>query len=283
MKIVVDVSSWQDTYTFEKFKLLVDNGVDAAIIRAGFFNTEDRMLKTFVGWCNVLKIPFGLYWYFYPNSVSVQGEKFIEVARNYDAKCLWSDVEEHTGSQSFLDGYYKTEFTKIKNAFPNKIVGNYSGGWVLDSYIPTLYKWAKAYPYWNAHYVKYYTWYKNYIASLGGTWDSSAKTISISNLKNIMVEIEKHPVTSAAGFDKTNLWQCITYIPFTELTEGQRHLDFNICQDLDFELLFGKTSVPPVEPPVDPMILEKAYRVDELRHMKEKVDKLFTDRIAELS
>ena len=354
MKIVIDVSAYQSVYNFEKFKLLINSGVSAVIIRAGCYYTEDTMLLTFVNWCKQLNVPFSLYWYLYPNTTSTQADKFITVAKKYpENNGLWIDVEEHTGSASFLDGYYKSEFTKVKNAFPDKLVGIYSGGWILNTYIPNMYKWAAQYPYWDAYYVKYTAWWKAYIASLGGTWDSSAKTISIANLKNIMLEIEKHPIVHANGMN-TLLWQCITYIPFTELTEGQRHLDFNICTDANFAKLFkvvpgeimetnavvtanvlnvrsspyvnwfnkvgqfvkgerinvesvdenmwGKVTypivgyvsmgyvvkdavvIPPVVPPVvDPMILEKAYRIDELKHRKEEIIKLFDDRIDELS
>ena len=38
----------------------------------------------------------------------------------------------------------------------------------------------------------------------------------------------------------------------------------------------------PVVPPTPPAIDEKAYRIDEARHLKEKVDKVFDDRIEEL-
>jgi len=350
MKIVIDVSLYQNVYNFDKFKLLIDSGVDAVIIRAGCYYTEDAMLLTFVNWCKQLNIPFSLYWYLYPNTTSTQADKFISVAKKYpESNGLWLDVEEHTGSASFLDGYYKSEFMKVKNAFPDKLVGIYSGGWILNTYIPNMYKWAGQYPYWDALYVKYAPWWRTYIASLGGTWDSSAKTISIANLNNIMLEIEKHPVVHANGMN-TLLWQCITYIPFTELTEGQRHLDLNICSDVNFSKLFkevpgeimdtnavvtanvlnvrsspnvpllswtnivgkfvkgdrinvesvvdmwGKVTYPiagyvsmgyvvkdTVVIPPDQMALEKAYRIDELRHRKEEIIKLFDDRIAELS
>jgi hypothetical protein len=235
MKIVVDLSLYQDSYSFEKFKLLIDSGVDAVIIRAGCYYTPDRMLDTFVEWCRRLKVPYGLYWYFYPQSNSGQATKFIEVAKMYpDAKNIWLDVEEHTGSADFLNGYYKSEFTKIYFAFPEKIVGIYSGGWVVDTYIPKMYEWAGKYPYWDAHYIKYYTWWMEFVKKIS----------SISALEDIMLEIEKHPVSHAKGFI-TLLWQCITYIPFAELTEWQRHLDFNICSDDNFNFLFGEVAVEP--------------------------------------
>jgi len=240
MRIVIDVSSYQDSYPFEKFKLLIDSGVDAVIIRAGCYYTPDRMLDTFVEWCRRLRVPYGLYWYFYPQTNSGQAEKFIEVARLYpDAQGLWLDVEEHTGKESYLDAFYKTEFTKIKNAFPVRLVGIYSGGWVVDTYIPNMYKWAGQLPYWDAHYIKYYTWWQKYVLGVG----------SISKLKNIMEEISRHPVGHAAGFE-TLLWQCITYIPFTELTYWQRHLDWNICSDENFIKLFGEHISEPLPQPV---------------------------------
>lgn len=239
MKIAIDVSLYQDSYDYDKFKLLVDNGVDACIIRAGCYYSPDRMLSTFVEWCRRLKIPYALYWYFYPQASSGQANKFIEIAKQYpDAKGLWLDVEEHTGTSSFLDGYYKSEFIKVLRAFPDKLVGIYSGGWVLNNYIPNMWKWANKYPYWNAHYVKYYTWWINYV-----------KTIkSISQLEAVMAEIEKHPVGQVNNMPAM-LWQCVTYIPFAELTEWQRHLDWNICSDENFAKLFGVVIEEPLPEP----------------------------------
>jgi len=235
VKIVVDVSVYQDSYQFEKFKLLIDSGVDAVIIRAGCYYTPDRMCETFVEWCRRLKVPFGLYWYFYPQPNSGQADLFIKTAKLYpDNKGLWLDVEEHTGSPDFLNGYYKTEFAKILHAFPERLVGIYSGGWVVDNYIPDMYKWAAKYPYWDAHYVKYYTWWQEYV-----------KTVrSISELENVMLEIAKHPVSHADGFT-TLLWQCITLIPFVELSNWQQHLDYNICSDEQFAYLFGEVIEEP--------------------------------------
>ena len=240
MKTIIDVSVYQDCYQFDKFKLLIDSGVDAVIIRAGCYYAVDRMCETFVGWCRKLNVPFALYWYFYPQTNSKQANVFIETAKLYpDNKGLWLDVEEHTGSASFLDGYYKSEFMKVLYSFPNKLVGIYSGGWVLDQYIPNMYRWAAQYPYWDAHYVKYYTWWMKFVLTIK----------SISSLESVMAEIERHPVSHAKGFT-TLLWQCITFIPFTELTSWQRHLDYNICTDENFVKLFGGVLTQPLPLPV---------------------------------
>jgi len=253
LKIVIDISVYQDCYVFWKFRYLVRKcKIDGVIIRAGCGYIEDRMLSKYVHWCRLLKIPFGLYYYFYPGlDLNYQVNKFIELARKHkNCKNLWIDVEEFrnysTGdvlNPDHLNGFYKSAFMNIKSAFPAKVVGNYSGGWVLNPYIPQFYTWAKDYPYWNADYAKYYSWYHVYMNSLGANWDNSDRPIDISLLPDILAEISRHPVMSPIGMGEPQLWQCITYLPFKQLTYWQQHLDWNITTVENFELLFGEEVV----------------------------------------
>ena len=276
MKIVIDVSVYQNTYTFEQFKLLINNGVAGVIIRAGAAHSEDNMLPTFVSWCRTLYIPYGLYFYVYPGlGIKYQAELFEMLISEYpDCKSVWIDIEEYknpssgtTYSPDILNAFYKGVFDYIKAAFPDKIVGNYSGGWVLDSYMKQAWTWINTAPYWNAAYVKYYSWWHNYMNSLGASWDSDLRQISIANLSMIMAEIERHPLVGPAGVVKVSMWQAITFIPFVELSSWQKHLDYNICND--FDLIFG----PPAPPPA-PVIGEKDYRIDELKWLRLELDKV---------
>lgn len=248
MKIVIDISEYQSSYPFWKFAYLVRKcKIDGVIIRAGCAYKQDKMLYKFVRWCRLLNIPFGLYYYFYPGlSLNVQVDNFIALAKKYKAcKNLWVDVEEWrnytTGAAhnpDYLNGFYKSVFTEVKKAFPDKIVGTYSGGWVLNKYIPNFHTWAKDHPYWNADYAKYYAWYWVYMDSLGANWDNSDRPIDISLLPEILTEISKHPVQLPIGMTRSVLWQCISYLPFTQLTEWQRHLDWNITTDENFKTIF---------------------------------------------
>jgi hypothetical protein len=259
MNIFIDVSNYQNCYTFEQFKLLITNGVTGVIIRAGCAHDEDDMLPTFVKWCRELGIPFANYFYFYPGLLlTSQIELFVELATEYpDCTSLWVDVEEYknftTGivySADALNAFYKTIFMRLKVALPNKFIGNYSGNWVLDKYIPKFYTWASVYPYWNAYYVKYFPWWWAFIASLGGSWDSDLLPISITNLRKIMETINLHPVPKPIGMTKIDGWQCITFIPFKELTYWQRRLDLNICTDESYFRIFGNNpNIPPIPPP----------------------------------
>jgi len=150
-----------------------------------------------------------------------------------------------------LNGIYKTIFMMIKTALPGKTVGNYSGNWVINKYIPKFWMWAKDYPYWNAFYVKYFYWWWSFISSLGGKWDSDLLTISIANLRRIMEKIAANPVPDPLGMEgKVTAWQCITFIPFTELTYWQRRMDWNITSDDGYKVIFGDAVVPEVVPEV---------------------------------
>jgi hypothetical protein len=268
-KIVIDMSVYQNVYTFEKLKLLRDMGVTHVIIRAGVAHSEDDMLPTIVLWCRLLGLTFSLYFYFYPGlNLRAQVELFEALIAEYpDCKSVWVDVEEYRNFTTnipyggdVLNAFYKTIHTYLRNAFPGKLIGNYSGNWVLDRYIPKFYLWARDYPYWNAYYVKYFSWWRYYLSALGANWDNDLRLISITKLPEIMNQIQMHPVPLPNGMTKANLWQCITFIPFKELTYWQRRLDWNICSDADFEYLFGSSATTP--PPVPtPVPTGRQYRV----------------------
>jgi len=261
MKIVGDFSWYQGSLTLAKFKQFKDNGMDGAILRAGCSYAKDVTAPRFADYCNALDIPFGLYWYFYPGmSIDTQVRGFVEVIKSLpNTKCAFIDLEEYALNgivfpQSKLDAFYKTVYMQVASVFPR--TGVYSAKWVLDSFVPNAYKWINTAPfYWNANYVKYYPWWKTYMASLGASWADDSKQISISNLNTIMLEIDKHRSTEAlpTGISRSDLWQCITYIPFldSQLSHYEKNQDYSICRDEDFIKLFGGTYIPPI-PPVTP-------------------------------
>jgi len=258
MKIVVDLSLYQDSYSLEKFKLL---DIDGVIIRAGAAHSEDDMLPTFVKWCRELGLPFGFYFYYYPGlAVKSQCELFEVLVNEYpDCLSVWVDIEEtkyfssgNVISPDTLNAFYKTVFAYMRDAFPNKIVGNYSGGWVLNTYIPKAYLWINTAPYWSAYYVKPFTWYQNYIRSLGAEWDKEIPTIPVSSLRKIMEKINNYWPPNPLGVTTVNLWQALTWFPYLDqLTYWQKHIDINICSDENFTLLFGEVvAQPPTEEPM---------------------------------
>ena len=261
MKIVLDFSWYQGSLTLAKFKQFKDNGMSGAILRAGCSFAKDTTAPRFADYCTALDIPFGLYWYFYPGmNLDTQVRGFTEVIKALpNAKCAFIDVEEYAlngvvFSQTKLDAFYKTVYMQVASVFPR--TGVYSAKWVLDTYTPNAYKWINTTPfYWNANYVKYYPWWKTYMASLGASWDNDSKQISISNLPAIMLEIDKHRPQEALpnGITSSDLWQCITYIPFldSQLSHYEKNQDYNICRDEDFIKIFSGTYIPPI-PPVTP-------------------------------
>ena len=248
MRTICDFSWFQNTYTLEKFKLL---NLDGAIFRAGCSTNFDSTAHEFAEFANECKVPFGLYWYFYPGvNLQKQCDLFIQSIKAFpELKNAWIDVEEHTGTASQLDLFYKTVYQTIKKSYPK--VGIYSAAWVMDTYIPNMYKWMQGVPYWNAHYCKYYLWFQDYIKSLGGSWKDDTKLIPISNLTGIMQFIYDNRKYEALpkGIKKSLMLQTITFLPFRELSVYERHLDYNICSDEDFVTMFGGTYIPPIEVP----------------------------------
>jgi uncharacterized protein YgiM (DUF1202 family) len=272
-----DMSYWQSSYSLEKFKLLKTYGMVAAIHRAGYATTKDTLVDTLVSYSRTTGTPYGLYWYLYPSvSAQSQATAFANVCKQFpDAKSFFIDAEHYANgsgvsySPDFLNTFYRNVYTYTTQAMPGKKVGIYSAAWCVDNYFPKLASLIQAVPYWNASYIKYAPWWRLYIASLGGSWADSSKLISISNLPNIMTEIEKHnaEMVLPKGVSHWEAWQCITFIPFSELGKWERNLDYNIAPATTYKEWFGidvGVVPPPVveepEPPKPPYV-SKQYAV----------------------
>ena len=299
------MSFWQSTYTLESIKILKDAGMKAVVLRAGYANSEDTLLSTLVSYCDELDIPFGLYWYLYPeDNYQNQIDKFVSVIKKYpDTKNAVLDFEEYkmpslsnilsidiggsrlgsnyekhmdalhkkglavtttklsaNYSTKYLSAFYKNSHDALKKALTIPIM-DYSAKWCIDGYFPEVASWLKPEFYWNAAYVKYYLWYQDFITSLGGSWGSSDKLISISNLSIIMAEVEKHwdEQPLPLGIDGCIAWQFNSFFPFEELTKGQRNIDANLAPSSTFKKYFdldleGGEPLPEIESDIIDMV-----------------------------
>jgi len=163
-------------------------------------------------------------------------------------------------SPSYLNTFYKDSYDLLASKFPNKKVMIYSGAWILDGYVPDAYKWIRNVPYWNASYVKYFSVYQTYIASLGGSWGDESKLISITNLPKILDKIQtlENVSTMPAGLTEKVAWQCITFMPIREMTWG-RNLDINLFPPKTLVEFFGKDEEPLPPPTPDGKILDVTF------------------------
>ena len=283
LKLSIDVSRYQENLTKDLFKQLVDNGVSFVIFKAQGVKqgtsiiAEDPKAELFKAWCLEFKIPYGIYIYTYPGisfDVQIAFTKNMQV--KYNPKITFLDAEEYKNystnlpySTSYLNTFYKKYYDAVTG-----VKGIYTGDWFIKQYVPEMVNWLKDVDYlWWAWYYRYYWSWKLFMVSLG------TEPISITKLPNVVSWLEnKTPGTMDLKWD---IWQFESYMKVREMgnvSTNLFHFDWNVIPETIHAEIFGETP-----PPVDPMVLEKAYRVDELRHMKEKVDKLFTDRIAELS
>ena len=156
-------------------------------------------------------------------------------------------------SSTYLSTFYKTSHDALKTALPNMKIADYSAKWCIDGYFPQVSSWLKPSFYWNAAYVKYYTWYQDFMQSLGASWGDSTNLISISNLPAILAEVEAHwneqPLPT--GIPGCMAWQFNSFFPFIELTKGQRNIDMNLAPASTFKEYFnleleGGEPLPPV-------------------------------------
>ena len=267
---MVDWSNWQSAHTLASMDLLQKNGLTGAVTRGGFAVSEDLLLATIVNYFRVLRIPYGLYWYLYPGVPAIdQVNAFIKVLNKYpDATCgFFLDLEEYksiTGvvfTKAYLEKFYLDCYTKLVSLLPGKKIGIYTAVWCVSTYFPAVTTWLPKTNGWYADYVKYYRWYQDYITSLGGSWGDNTKPISISNMSNIFAEIGKRKPNIPVGMVDCGIWQCITFIPFKELTIGQRNLDYNLLTPAAWKYWFNVTVETPPTPPLPPPLNAKTYVV----------------------
>jgi hypothetical protein len=127
----------------------------------------------------------------------------------------------------------------------------YTAVWCVSTYFPAVTNWIPKNNGWYADYVKYYAWYQDFITSLGGSWGDNTKSISISNAPAIFTEIGKRVPNIPYGMNNWGIWQCITFIPFSELTYGQRNLDYNLLTKAGWKYWFNiDVEIVPPQPPV---------------------------------
>lgn len=155
-------------------------------------------------------------------------------------------------SSTVLSTFYKNSYDFLKYQLPSMKVWTYSAKWCIDGYFPQVSGWIEPSFYWNAAYVKYYTWYQDFIESLGGSWGSSENLISITSLPAIAAEVEKHwnEQPLPIGINGCVAWQFGSFFPFVELTKGQRNFDLNIAPASTFKEYFdleleGGEPLPP--------------------------------------
>ena len=102
MRKAIDVSYHQGKIDWSAVRR---SGIDAAIIRAGYRTTFDRMAKYNVKEALKNNIEIGLYWFIYVDQKSIyeNAQSFIEFAREYKDGIkhkLWADWEYATDEKS---------------------------------------------------------------------------------------------------------------------------------------------------------------------------------------
>jgi len=283
MRLGVDLSRYQEDLTKELFKQLIDNGLSFVIFKVQGVKqgtsilTEDPKAETYKSWCLEYGVPYGIYIYTYPG---IYFKDQIAMTKNmqlkYTPKITFIDAEEYLNLSTnlpyapvYLNDFYKKYYDSLEG-----VRGVYTGDWFVEKYCPQMVNWLAGVDYlWWAWYYRFYWTWKLFMVTLG------TEPISISKLPNVVSWLEnKTPGTMGLKWD---IWQFESFMKVKELgavNVNLYHFDWNVIKEDIYTKLFS--DIPPI---VDPMILEKSYRVDELRHMKDKIDKLFSDRLEDLS
>lgn len=256
MDFVIDVSQNNDVHTEQSLKLLKDLGLVAMVIRLGDGYREDTRTNYFVELARKLNLPFGCYFVPYPgNDIQRELDNMNNILGRYpDCRSTFIDVEWY----KYANGTTVPASISEKHYWQFYLKSNadaiYTAKWCVEGYFPKIADYllqdqvdAKKL-HWYANYLKYYPPFWRYINSLGGSLDPKDNLlINIAHLPTILELISTgKPDLPDPALDWA-MWQCITYLPFKELTYWQRHLDYNLIKPKYLADWFGIGT--PDEPP----------------------------------
>jgi len=255
MTFGIDVSLNNDVHNEASLKLLQSLGLSAIVIRLGDGYREDNKCQYFVDLARKLGLPFGGYYVPYGgNDLQKELDTMKQVLSKYpDCKSTFVDAEWYKYASGAIVPANILEQHFWKFYLVSEADAIYTARWCVDGYFPKVGDWMledqidKQRLHWFANYVKYYPPFWNYITSLGGSLDpNDNKLISIDHLPTILELIATGKPDLPRKEMDWAMWQCITYLPFKELTYWQRHLDYNLIKPEYFEKWFGEL---PIEPP----------------------------------
>jgi len=130
---LLDVSFWQDNdytpYKIDFHKAWV-NGIDGVILRAGQNAWVDEDYLDYCKNADLANLPRGAYW-FYDSRLSPvpQADVFADAVElsGVPALGVWGDYEENYGGRYGGEENFKLFMDRLRERFPNKIVGVYTG------------------------------------------------------------------------------------------------------------------------------------------------------------
>lgn len=154
-----DISFWQDDdYTQYKvdFVAMKYNGGDGVILRAGQNTWNDPDFEDYARNADKINFPWGAYWFYDSRSNPIfQADKFCDLVQSVGTPKLglWGDYEEKYGGVYGGERNYLTFLERIRQRFPNTLVGVYTGPsyWIehtTQDFRPSF----KDYPLWIANY-----------------------------------------------------------------------------------------------------------------------------------
>ena len=284
IEFTIDVSINNTGHTEESIQRLKDLGLVGAIFRLGDGYRIDKSSGYWADLFRKLDIPFGGYWVPYASDdMNKTLDLFNQEKEKYpDLKSTFDDVEWYRYADGSVVPAHICERDYWDFHVRSKTDAMYTGMWCVDKYFPKIgellyeegLKQGKVG--WYAHYAPYFSGFRTYVESLGGSLDPKVtnKLISISHLPKILEIIstyEMKPPYEGLGW---GMWQCVTYLPFKEFTYSQRHLDFNLITEEAYKEWFTSE---PEEPEYDPELQERLMR-SRIKHDKRNL----RNRIKEL-
>lgn len=164
--LLVDVSKYVPV---SDVALLKASGVRGIIARMGegVNDTEDKTWAYYVQEAQNNDIPAFGYYVIHPElydnapgNVAEHLKRIKKFAQNKDIRGIFIDAEifkDDRGlniASGWISERTRSLIDEVQRAFPNLIVGLYTGGWYVDGYSPEMKNWIYKYPLWWAWYTQ---------------------------------------------------------------------------------------------------------------------------------
>lgn len=156
---IFDVSFWQDDDTTPRkidFNMMKSQGGDGVILRAGQNSWLDEDYVDYARAADQVGLPRGAYWFYDSRTSPVsQAELFCDIVEmsGFPPLGIWGDYEERYGGSWKGERNFLTFLNKLKERFPGKLVGVYTGPAYWIEFTTAAFRSNfGSFPLWIAHY-----------------------------------------------------------------------------------------------------------------------------------
>lgn len=201
--LIVDVSKYVPGYDLNVLKAGGVRGIIARI-GEGLNDVEDPTWAGYVQAAHNAGLPCMGYYVIHPEyidnapgCVTEHLKRIKKFVANKDIRGIWIDCEIYKDANgkaiapAWISERTRSLIDETQKAFPNLVVGLYTGGWFVDAYAPAIKQWAYKYPLWWAYYTV-----------------TQTAQVEWADLKNYYpTALPKNLIVDPSGNGKLTVWQ----------------------------------------------------------------------------